>query len=223
MVGIANDCGVETVKVDAESIEREGPDAILRGLGGIIVPGGFGERGVEGKITAAKWAREKKVPYLGLCLGMQVATIEFARNVLGLPKAHSTEFDPVTPDPVIALLEEQKKVSKKGATMRLGSQPTQLTMDSKAAALYGAFVIHERHRHRYEFNNSYRERFEQAGFKISGTSPDNKLVEVIELPDHPFFIASQFHPEFHSKPHKPHPLFRGFISAAHQFIHGNLL
>jgi CTP synthase len=217
--GIANDCGVEIVKVDAEDIERSGAAAILKGLGGVLVPGGFGERGIEGKIQAAQFARENKVPYLGLCLGMQIATIEFARNVLKLEKAHSTEFNLDTPHPVIALLDAQKKVTKKGGTMRLGAQACQLTMGTKAAQLYGSFVIHERHRHRYEFNNAYRERFEKAGWVFSGTSPDGKLVETIEIPDHPFFVASQFHPEFHSKPHQPHPLFKGFIAAAHQFIH----
>ncbi|HEX3798810.1 MAG TPA: CTP synthase [Verrucomicrobiae bacterium] len=217
--GIANDCGVEIHKVDAEAIEREGPDKILKGLGGILVPGGFGERGIEGKIMAAKYARENNVPYLGLCLGMQIATIEFARNVLKLEKAHSTEFDATTPHPVIALLDEQKKVAKKGGTMRLGSQACQLDVGTVAATLYGAFVINERHRHRYEFNNAYRDRFAKADFVFSGNSADGKLVEVIELPKHPFFIACQFHPEFHSKPHKPHPLFRGFISAAHNYMH----
>jgi CTP synthase len=217
--GIANDCGVELVKLDAEDIERQGPDNVLKGLGGILVPGGFGERGIEGKILAAKYAREHKVPYLGLCLGMQIATIEFARNVLGLEKAHSTEFDPKSPHPVIALQEEQRHVTKKGASMRLGLQPGQLAQNSQAAKIYGAFVIHERHRHRYEFNNKYREQFEQAGFMISGTTPDGKLVEVIEIPSHPFFLASQFHPEFQSKPHQPHPLFKSFIAAAHAYIH----
>jgi CTP synthase len=217
--GIANDCGVELVKLDAEDIERQGPDNVLKGLGGILVPGGFGERGIEGKILAAKYAREHKVPYLGLCLGMQIATIEFARNVLGLEKAHSTEFDPKSPHPVIALQEEQRHVTKKGASMRLGLQPGQLAQNSQAAKIYGAFVIHERHRHRYEFNNKYREQFEQAGFMISGTTPDGKLVEVIEIPSHPFFLASQFHPEFQSKPHQPHPLFKHFIAAAHAYIH----
>src|SRR5580698_7725980 len=216
--GIANDCGVEIVQVEAEAIEREGTDKILKGLGGILVPGGFGERGIEGKIQAAKYARENNVPYLGLCLGMQIATIEFARNVLKLEKAHSTEFDPGTPHPVIALLDEQKKVTKKGGTMRLGAQACQLVMGTKVAHLYGAFVVNERHRHRYEFNNAYREKYEKAGFVFSGNSPDGKLVEIIELKDHPFFIASQFHPEFQSKPHQPHPLFKAFIAAAHQNI-----
>ncbi|MDB6065347.1 MAG: pyrG [Pedosphaera sp.] len=217
--GIANDSGVEIQKIDAEQIEREGPEKVLNGLGGILVPGGFGERGIEGKILAAKYARENKVPYLGLCLGMQIATIEIARNVLKLEKAHSTEFDLATPHPVIALLDEQKKVIKKGGTMRLGSQPCQLVVGTKAAQLYGAFVIHERHRHRYEFNNAYRDRFEKADVIFSGNSVDGKLVEIIELANHPFFIASQFHPEFHSKPHQPHPLFRGFIAAAHAHSH----
>jgi CTP synthase len=221
--GIANDCGVEIQKIDAEQIEREGPDKVLKGLGGILVPGGFGERGIEGKIRSAQYAREHKVPYLGLCLGMQIATIEFARNVLKLPKAHSTEFDPNTPHPVIAMLDEQTRVRKKGGTMRLGAQPCQLVVGSQAARLYGAFVVNERHRHRYEFNNAYRERYEKAGFVFSGFTPDGKLVEVIEMADHPFFIASQFHPEFHSKPHKPHPLFRGFIAAAHARLHRKAL
>jgi CTP synthase len=150
---------------------------------------------------------------------MQIATIEFARNVLKLEKAHSTEFDLHTPHPVIAMLDDQKRVTKKGGTMRLGAQPCQLAMGTKAQQLYGAFVVNERHRHRYEFNNAYREKFEKAGFIFSGLSPDGKLVEVIELKDHPFFIASQFHPEFLSKPHQPHPLFKGFIAAAHAHIH----
>ena len=217
--GVANDCGVEIVKVDAEEIEREGPDKVLKSLCGILVPGGFGERGIEGKIQAARYAREHKLPYLGLCLGMQIATIEFARNALGLEGAHSAEFDPDTAHPVIALLNEQRQVTKKGGTMRLGAQPCQLLVGSGAARLYGAFVVNERHRHRYEFNNDYRERFEKAGFIISGTSPDGMLVEMIELPGHPFFMASQFHPEFRSKPHQPHPLFKGFIAAAHARIH----
>jgi CTP synthase len=217
--GIANDCGVEIEKIESEEIEKFGAEKALKGLGGIIVPGGFGERGVEGKIMAAQYARERKLPYLGLCLGMQIATIEFARHVLKLEKAHSTEFDPATPHPVIALLDEQKKVSKKGGTMRLGSQPCQLLMGSRTNHLYGAFLINERHRHRYEFNNAYRTKFEEHGFVFSGTSPDGKLVEVIELKDHPFFIASQFHPEFQSKPNKPHPLFKGFIAAAHAHSH----
>ena len=217
--GVANDCGVEIVKVDAEDIEREGAEKHLKGLGGVLVPGGFGERGIEGKIKAAQFARENKIPYLGLCLGMQIATIEFARNVLKLNKAHSSEFDPNTPHPVIAMLDEQTRVTKKGGTMRLGAQPCQLVMGTKTQQLYGAFVVKERHRHRYEFNNAYRERFQKAGFVFSGFTPDGKLVEIIELKDHPFFIASQFHPEFQSKPHQPQPLFKGFIAAAHARLH----
>jgi CTP synthase len=217
--GVANDCGVEIEKIEAEEIEKFGADKMLKALGGILVPGGFGERGIEGKIEAARYAREHKVPYLGLCLGMQIATIEFARNALGLKGAHSTEFDPNTPHPVIALLDAQRKVTRKGGTMRLGSQPCQLAVGTRAAQLYGAFVVQERHRHRYEFNNAYRAKFEEAGFLCSGTSPDGKLVEVIELKDHPFFMASQFHPEFQSKPNAPHPLFKGFIAAVHQHMH----
>jgi CTP synthase len=213
--GVANDCGVEIEKVEAEAIEKCGAEKMLKGLGGILVPGGFGERGIEGKIEAARYARENKIPYLGLCLGMQVATIEFARNVLKLDKAHSTEFNPATPYPVIALLDEQKKITDKGGTMRLGRQPCQLVLGSLANRLYGAFVINERHRHRYEFNNDYHEAFAKAGFSFSGSSPDGKLVEIIELPGHPFFIACQYHPEFQSKPDQPHPLFKGFIAAAH--------
>jgi len=212
--GIANDCGVEIQKVDSEDIEREGAEKFLKGLGGILVPGGFGERGIEGKIQAARFARENEVPYFGLCLGMQIATIEFARHVLKLEKAHSTEFDPNTPHPVIAMLDEQTRVTQKGGTMRLGAQPCQLVVGTKTARLYGAFMVKERHRHRYEFNNAYREQFQKADFTFAGLTPDNKLVEIIELTKHPFFIASQFHPEFQSKPHQPHPLFRGFIAAA---------
>src|SRR5256885_6589148 len=217
--GIANACGVEIQKVDSEDIERDGPEKFLKGLGGILVPGGFGERGIEGKILSARYARENDVPYLGLCLGMQIACIEFARDVLKLEKAHSTEFDENTPHPVIGLLDAQKKVSKKGGTMRLGAQPCQLVVGTKAQQIYGAFVINERHRHRYEFNNDYREKFESQGMVFSGTSPDGKLVELIELKDHPFYLASQFHPEFLSKPNKPHPLFRGFIAACHNYLH----
>jgi CTP synthase len=217
--GVANDCGVEIEKVDAEDIEKFGAEKILKGLGGILVPGGFGERGIEGKIMAARYARENNLPYLGLCLGMQIACIEYARNVLGLAGAHSTEFDSFTTNPVICLMDEQKKVITKGGTMRLGSQACHLGVGTKAAALYKSDVIHERHRHRYEFNNTYRERYEEKGFVFSGTSPDGKLVEVIELKNHPFYVASQFHPEFQSKPNAPHPLFQGFIAAVHEHMH----
>ncbi|MDA1272616.1 MAG: CTP synthase [Verrucomicrobia bacterium] len=217
--GVANDCGVQIEKVDAEEIEKVGAEKILKGLCGILVPGGFGERGIEGKVLAAQYAREQNVPYLGLCLGMHIATIEFARNVLGLAKADSTEFQPDTAFPVIALLDEQKNVINKGGTMRLGAQACQLKVGTKAAHLYGAFLVHERHRHRYEFNNAFREQFEAADFIFSGTSPDGKLMELIELNNHPFYMASQFHPEFQSKPNAPHPLFRGFIAAALIHLH----
>ncbi|MEY2409723.1 MAG: synthase [Verrucomicrobiota bacterium] len=217
--GVANDCGVEIEKIESEEIEKFGAEKMLKGLSGVLVPGGFGERGIEGKVQAARHCREHNLPYLGLCLGMQIACIEFARDVLKLETAHSTEFDENTPHPVIALLDAQKKVSKKGGTMRLGAQPCQLVVGTKTQQLYGAFVIHERHRHRYEFNNAYRAQFESQGFIFSGNSPDGKLAEIIELKDHPFYLASQFHPEFLSKPNKPHPLFRGFIAACHQYLH----
>ncbi|MFT4689894.1 MAG: CTP synthase [Limisphaerales bacterium] len=217
--GVAHDCGVVFETIEAEEIEKEGCDKTLQKLGGILVPGGFGERGTEGKIMAAKYARENNIPYLGLCLGMQIACIDFARNVLGLEKAHSTEFDPDTPHPVIALMDEQHKVTKKGGTMRLGAQPCKLKPGSMAAEIYGKEEIQERHRHRYEFNIAYREQFEKAGLTFAGTSPDGDLMELIELNDHPFFMACQYHPEFQSKPHSPHPLFKAFIAAAHQFQH----
>ena len=207
------DCGAEVIEVDAELLETEDPAKHLANYAGILVPGGFGERGIEGKIIAAAYARKHNVPYLGLCLGMQIATIEFARNVLGLAKANSTEFDTKSPDPVIDLLPEQKKVRGKGATMRLGTWPTLLKPGTRAHQLYGVDEIRERHRHRYEFNQVYRERMETAGFTIAGTSPDGKLVEIIELRDHPWFLACQYHPEFKSKPTAPHPLFKGFLAA----------
>jgi CTP synthase len=212
--GVANDCGVIIERVEAEEIEQNGAIKTLQDYGGILVPGGFGERGIEGKILAAQYARENNVPFLGLCLGMQIATIEFARNVLNLEEAHSVEFCPETLHPVIALLDEQQNVTDKGGTMRLGSQPCKLTPKSLAAKLYECEEIHERHRHRYEFNNNYREQFENAGLILSGQSPDGKLVEIVEVPNHPFYLASQFHPEFKSKPNQPHPLFEGFIAAA---------
>lgn len=214
--GIAHDCGIELERIEAEQIEKEGAEKLLKGLGGVLVPGGFGERGVQGKILAAQYARESKLPFLGLCLGMQMATVEFARSVLELEGAHSTEFDKASPHPVIAMLEEQKGLMNVGGSMRLGAQPVQLQVGTKAARLYGAFVVNERHRHRYEFNNSYRAQFEQRGCIFSGTSPDGELVELVELRDHPFFLGCQFHPEFQSKPNAPHPLFRGFIAAALQ-------
>lgn len=221
--GIANDCGVQIEQIEAESVESGDPAKIFKGLGGLLVPGGFGDRGIEGKIRAARFARENGLPYLGLCLGMQIAVIEYGRNVLGLEGAHSTEFNPNTPYPVIDIQEGQKAVVQKGGTMRLGSQACRLQAGSKTAGLYGTCLIHERHRHRFEFNNEYRKRFADAGFVFAGTTPDDRLVEVIEVPNHPFFIASQYHPEFLSKPNAPHPLFRGFIAAAHERLHSKPL
>jgi CTP synthase len=209
----ATGCGIELINVDAELIEKEGPAALLHRAHGILVPGGFGDRGTEGKIAAAGYARMKGVPYLGLCLGMQIACIEFARNVLGLAQANSTEFDEDSPHPVIALLDSQRNVTRKGGTMRLGACPCRLAPGSRAQAAYGQDLISERHRHRYEFNNAYRESFEKAGLRFSGTSPDGNLVEIIELPGHPWFVACQFHPEFQSKPLNPHPLFKGFLES----------
>ena len=212
--GAANDAGVEIVRVDAEQIEKEGPEKTLAGLAGILVPGGFGGRGIEGKIMAARYAREKNIPYLGICLGMQIAVIEFARNVCGLTGANSTEFEPQSPHPVICLLEEQKGVAAKGGTMRLGAMPCKLVAGTKSRDLYGADEIRERHRHRYEFNNSYRDQLMKAGMTVAGLYSKYDLVELVELRAHPWFIACQFHPEFQSKPDQAHPLFRGFIEAA---------
>ncbi|MFO3798021.1 MAG: glutamine amidotransferase-related protein, partial [Anaerolineales bacterium] len=187
---------------------------LVKSAHGILVPGGFGSRGIEGKIMAAQYARENKIPYLGLCLGMQLMCVEFARNVLGLEEAHSTEFDRSTPHPVIDLMLEQRTVTDLGGTMRLGLYPCVLKAGSKAAACYHAPQVEERHRHRFEFNNYYRKMFEQAGMVFSGLSPDGKLVEIAEIADHPFMIGSQFHPEFLSRPMHPHPLFLGFMRAA---------
>jgi CTP synthase len=209
----SQDCAIDLKLIDAEDL-RDRVDGQLRDVAGILIPGGFGERGVEGKIKAAKFARENNLPYLGLCLGMQVATIEFARNVCGIEDANSTEFDQKSPHPVICLLEEQREVRNKGATMRLGTWPTKIERGSLAEKLYGSDQVLERHRHRYEFNMNYRERMRDKGFEISGTSPDGSLAELVELRDHPYFLACQYHPEFQSKPNRPHPLFRGFIEAA---------
>jgi CTP synthase len=221
--GIAHDCRVQIEKIESEEVEKPGGERLLKELGGILVPGGFGARGIEGKIRAAQYARESGTPYLGLCLGLQIATIEFARNKLGLPKANSTEFDEATPDPVIHLQETQRHVKRKGGSMRLGAQECVIKDGTLAHQLYGIHEINERHRHRYEVNNDYRPRFEAAGLIASGTTPDNELVEIIEIPSHPFFIASQFHPEFQSKPNKPHPLFKGFIAACHLRQHHKAL
>ena len=208
----SEDCGIDLKLVDAESLER-GDDAQLRDVAGVLIPGGFGLRGAEGKIHAAGYAREHKIPYLGLCLGMQVATIEFARNVCGIENANSTEFDKNTPEPVISLLEEQRGVRNKGASMRLGTWPTKVVQGTLAEKIYGGTEVTERHRHRYEFNMKYRDGMNAQGFVISGTSPDGTLAELIELRDHPYFVGCQYHPEFQSKPNKPHPLFKGFIQA----------
>ncbi|MCA9102022.1 MAG: CTP synthase [Pirellulales bacterium] len=212
--GITNKAQVRIRPVLSSDVEREGPERLLSGYDGILVPGGFGERGVEGKVDAVRYARERGIPFLGICLGMQCAVIEFARNVVGLDRAHSTEFDKDTPDPVICLLDEQRSITDKGGTMRLGAQQAKLTAGSKSAAAYGSEAVWERHRHRYEFNNQYRQQFAANGMAFAGTSPDDSLVEIVELPDHPWFVAVQYHPEFKSKPTASHPLFAGFVGAA---------
>jgi CTP synthase len=208
----SQDCGINLKLIDAETLQK-GVDGQLKDVAGVLIPGGFGERGVEGKIEAARFAREHKVPFLGLCLGMQVATIEFARNVCGIENANSTEFDKNAKEPVISLLEEQRGVSNKGASMRLGTWPTKIAKGTLAEKIYGNSEVLERHRHRYEFNMKYREKMVEKGFTISGTSPDGALAELVELRDHPYFLACQYHPEFQSKPNKPHPLFKGFVEA----------
>ncbi|EMB16851.1 CTP synthase [Rhodopirellula europaea] len=212
--GMHHDAQIRIGRIQSSDIEREGAERLLSGFHGILVPGGFGERGVEGKVQAIQFARERNVPFFGICLGMQTAVIEYGRNVLGLEKAHSTEFDKDTPHPVICLLDEQQNVIDLGGTMRLGSQPSQLVADSKAIQAYGREEIEERHRHRYEFNNEYRQAFEDAGMRFTGLSPDGGLVEIVEIDSHPWFLAAQFHPEFKSKPLKSHPLFTDFIEAA---------
>ena len=200
--------------VDAEEIEQRGADRVLADVDGIIVPGGFGNRGIEGKIAAIRHARERQVPFLGLCLGMQCAVIEFARNVAGIAEANSSEFLPQGSASVIDLMHDQRSVEDKGGTMRLGSYPCKIEKGSRAHQAYGQTEVKERHRHRYEFNNVYRERLAKQGLVFSGVSPDDRLVEVIELPHHPWFLATQFHPEFNSRPRHPHPLFQGFVEAA---------
>jgi CTP synthase len=211
--GIANDARVITNKIDSEDLESADPQRYLNGSQGILIPGGFGTRGIEGKIKAVRYARENNIPFLGICLGMQLATIEFARNICGLKDANSTEFDKETKHPIISLLAEQKNIKNMGATMRLGAYPCKLIKGTKSFQAYKKESISERHRHRYEFNNKYRDQLVKAGLVISGTTPDKKLVEIIELKDHPFFAGSQFHPEFKSRPLRPHPLFYGFMKA----------
>jgi CTP synthase len=212
--GLANDVAVQLEYIDSEQLERASAPATLSGLDAILVPGGFGDRGVEGKISAIRYAREQGVPFFGICLGMQLAGIEFARNVCGVKGASSTEFQKDCPNPIIDLMPDQRGVKEKGGTMRLGAYPCTLKPGSKAHALYKKDEISERHRHRFEFNNDYREQLTQAGLVLSGTSPDDRLVEIMELPEHPYFIGCQFHPEFKSRPMSAHPLFQGFVSAA---------
>ncbi|MEH6943625.1 CTP synthase [Bacillus sp. JJ722] len=212
--GYAFDADIDIDWINSEEVTSENVAELLSGADGILVPGGFGDRGVEGKIEAIRYARENKVPFLGICLGMQLATVEFARNVLGLEGAHSSELNPNTPYPIIDLLPEQKDVEDLGGTLRLGLYPCKLVEDTKAMEAYNDEVVYERHRHRYEFNNHFRQDMEAKGFVFSGTSLDGRLVEVVELQDHPWFVASQFHPEFTSRPTKPQPLFRNFIEAS---------
>lgn len=212
--GVANKAAVEIVYFDAGEFEKEGIPESMAEVHGILVPGGFGKRGSEGKISAVRYAREKQIPFLGICLGMQMAAVEFARNVIGLTKAASREFIPDTPDPIIDLMEGQKEVTQKGGSMRLGAYPCVLQPESKAHHAYGTLEIGERHRHRWEFNNRYREEFAERGMIASGVSPDGSLVEILELPDHPWFVGVQFHPEFLSRPLEPHPLFAEFVKAA---------
>jgi CTP synthase len=212
--GIANRAQVQIQRIHSEAVERDGPERLLSGVDGILVPGGFGERGIAGKIDAIRYARQRGIPFLGICLGMQCAVIEFGRNVVGLAGAHSSEFDKNTDHPVICLLDEQKKVTNLGGTMRRGAHPAVLDPESRAAECYGTTEISERHRHRYEFNNQYRQSYVSCGMRMAGTSPDGTLVEIVEIPEHPWFVAVQYHPEFKSQPTRPHPLFAGFVAAA---------
>jgi CTP synthase len=214
--GFQHGCAIEIEWVDSESLDDSQVRERLAAADGILIPGGFGVRGIEGKIQAARIAREERIPFLGVCLGMQMAVADFARHVVDMPGANSTEFDPETPYPVIDLLPEQKEVADMGGTMRLGADPVKLHEGTVAREIYGEAVIYERHRHRYEVNNFLRRRLESAGLVISGTSPDERLVEIIEIADHPFFVASQFHPEFKSRPERPAPLFRDFVGAAYE-------
>ncbi|MGA9173039.1 MAG: CTP synthase [Thermoactinomyces sp.] len=212
--GFERDTDIDVKWVNSEHVTEGNVDEFLGDVDGILVPGGFGDRGIEGKIVATRYAREKKIPFLGICLGMQMACVEGARNVLGLEGAHSSEIDPATPYPIIDLLPEQKEIEDKGGTMRLGLYPCKLEPNSRAHQAYGKDLVYERHRHRYEFNNEYRDQMEKVGYRFSGTSPDGRLVEIVEYVDHPWFVASQFHPEFISRPNRPQPLFREFVKAA---------
>ena len=212
--GMAQRAQIRIQSIQSEDIEREGPERLLSGFDGILVPGGFGERGIEGKVDTIRFARQRGIPFFGICLGMQCAVIEFGRNVVGLGGAHSTEFSKDTPHPVICLLDEQRSITDKGGTMRLGAQQARLDPNSKAHGCYASDTISERHRHRYEFNNLYRQQYLAHGMNTAGLSLDGSLVEIIELPEHPWFVAVQFHPEFKSKPTATHPLFSGFVAAA---------
>ena len=212
--GIPSHAAVDIRWIDAETLTDHNAREVLGPADGILVPGGFGSRGIDGKIAAARYARENGIPYLGICLGMQIAVVEFARHVLGYTDAHTTEIDPTTTHNVIDLMPDQRDVDQRGGTMRLGQYPCVLDIRSKAYGEYGEERIYERHRHRYEFNNDYREEMEEKGMLLAGISPDKHIVEMIELPDHPWFVACQFHPEFKSRPNRPHPLFRGLIAAA---------
>lgn len=219
--GIANNTDVKIRWINAEEVTSDNADELLSGVHGILVPGGFGDRGIEGKVSAIKYARERKIPFFGICLGMQVAVVEFARSIAGLKDANSSEINPSTSYPVIDLLPEQKDVEDLGGTMRLGLYPCKIVEGSLAMQAYQDELVYERHRHRYEFNNEYREILEQHGLRITGTSPDGRLVEMIEVPDHPWFLAVQFHPEFTSRPNRPQPLFRDFVKAAAEYRQAN--
>ncbi|MRG26661.1 CTP synthase [Laceyella tengchongensis] len=212
--GFERDTDIEVKWINAEEVTDENAAQLLGDVNGILVPGGFGDRGIEGKIAATRYARENNIPFLGICLGMQMACVEGARHVLGLEGANSSEIDPSTPYPIIDILPEQKEIEEKGGTMRLGLYPCKLTPGSVAHQAYGTDLVYERHRHRYEFNNEYREEMEKVGYRFSGTSPDGRLVEIVEYIHHPWFVAAQFHPEFISRPNRPQPLFRGFVTAA---------
>jgi CTP synthase len=212
--GVPNRAKVKLRWVDSEEVEKKGASAMLKGVSGVLVPGGFGDRGIEGKIEVIQYVRKKKIPFFGICLGMQCAVIEFSRNVLGLKQANSGEFNPKTPDEVISMMADQLKIQGMGGTMRLGAYPCKVEKGTKAYQAYQQTLIHERHRHRYEFNNVYRDKAKAAGMRLSGVSPDGNLVEMIELPNHPWFVGVQFHPELKSRPLTPHPLFREFVKAA---------
>jgi CTP synthase len=212
--GIDHETRININWIESEEIERQGTERALRDADAVLIPGGFGVRGIEGKIETIRYARERKMPFLGLCLGMQCAVIEFARHVAGLRNANSSEFDKETPHRVIDLMADQRSVNDKGGTMRLGAYPCRIADGTQAQKAYGVSEVKERHRHRYEFNNAYREALTSHGLVLSGLSPDGRLVEIIELRDHPWFVATQFHPEFNSRPHRPHPLFSGFVGSA---------